>query len=111
MRGHPSLNASQGGARDIPISSVHSRPHVTEPSGRCTVSGTHGLHRLAFAAVWSPPEPPVPGARNRIARVPELRGHARIRAVLQEPPQFALLDLVSDLRAELEVEPHVVDAP
>ncbi len=46
-----------------------------------------------------------------IAVPPELGGNAGVGGVLEHAAHLAILDLVGDLGAELEVEPLVVDAP
>src|SRR5665213_1856533 len=48
---------------------------------------------------------------DRDARIPEHRRDAAVGRVLEHPAAFAVLDLPADLRAELKVQPPIVDRP
>src|SRR5712691_4821825 len=71
----------------------------------------HRLNRFALAAVRCAPEAPVSGVGDRVARFPEIGRDTGIRTILQQTAALAALDLVADLGAELEIQPHFVDAP
>ena len=85
--------------------------HVAEARGERAVRDVRALARLALAAVRQPVQPPGVRSGDRVERAPELRRDAGVRRVAQHAPELAVLDLPRDLRAELEVEPLVVDRP
>ena len=75
------------------------------------MAGVSHLARLSLATIGRPPYVPVILVADRVATGPELRRDAGVGGVFDHLPQFALLDLIGQLRAELEVEPLVVNAP
>src|SRR5437867_1730731 len=97
--------------RQSRTSSHHSHSDVAKTRRRRAVPRSHHLHRLALSAVRSSPQTPMFFVRDRIARIPEVRSDAGVRAVLEKPTHLAVLNLVTDFRAELKIQPHVVDAP
>src|SRR5271166_3432766 len=88
-------------------------PHLNSPKPRrCrTVPGAHHLLWLALTAIRSPPQCPLLARANRIQRIPEFRGDARIRRILHHARALAILDLPSDLAAKLKVVALVVNRP
>src|SRR5207248_2186932 len=97
-------------ARWVP-SRFHSDPYSAEARRRRGVAGVALLVGLALAAVRRPPRGPFAGVAEAVERTPELRGDAGVGRVAQHAAARAVLDLPRDLRAELEVEPLVVDGP
>ena len=69
------------------------------------------LAGLAFAAVGCAPHLPVLFVADGVAAAPELGRDAGVGRIFEQAAQFAVLDLVGDFGAELEVEPLVVNAP
>src|SRR2546423_552362 len=67
--------------------------------------------RLALAAVDESPEPPLGAGADGVTGVPELGRDAGVGGVLQHAAPLAVLDLVGQLGAELEIETPVVDRP
>src|ERR1700756_2096965 len=82
-----------------------------KPRRRRPVAGSHHLLRLAFPAIWSSPQSPLLPRANHIQRIPEFRGDARIRWILQHSDALAAFDLPSDLATELKVVTLVVYRP
>ena len=60
------------------------------------MSGTHGLLRLAFAAVWRAPERPVIARADRVATVPELSRDTAVARIFDHAAFFAALDLPTE---------------
>src|SRR6059036_2772754 len=94
--------------------SLPSLPHhadldVTHADRRRAVPDVGGLRWLPLAAVRRAPDRPL--LADGVAGAPEARRDAGVGAVLQHCTQLAILDLPTDLRAKLEVEAAVVDAP
>src|SRR5215472_3662358 len=85
--------------------------HILEPRWSGAVSGAHGLHRLAFAAVGRAPQRPLVARADRFHGVPEFSGDPGIRRILEHPSQLAALDLPADFAAELEVIALIVNRP
>ena len=75
------------------------------------MSGPHHLLRLALAAVRRSPQRPFIAGANRVHRIPELGGDSGVGWILQHARPLAVLDLPSNLAAELEVVALVVDRP
>ena len=69
----------------------------------------HHLLRLSFAAIRSAPERPLVARADRIQRIPELGRDAGIRWVFHHAHSLAVLDLPTDLTAELKVVTLIVD--
>src|SRR5258708_7061553 len=63
--------------------------HISEPRRRRAVPCAHGLHGLAFAAVWSSPQSPLITRADRVHRVPELGRDSRIRRILDHTARLA----------------------
>src|ERR1051326_6483549 len=82
-----------------------------ESRGARPVPCPHHLLGLALSAVRCAPERPVLGARNCRAGIPEFRADAAVTGVLQHARAFSIADFPSDLTAELEVVPLVIDRP
>ena len=85
--------------------------YVSKSRRRCSVSCTHGLHGLAFAAIWRTPQGPLVAGADGVHGIPELGGDARVRRVLDHPAQLALLDLPANFAAKLKVVALVVNGP
>src|SRR5688572_6241840 len=75
------------------------------------MSCAHDLHGFSLAAVRSSPDLPALLISDGIAGIPKLWSHACVGAVSKKTRSLSFLDLVSELRTELEVETHVIDAP
>jgi len=75
------------------------------------MSGAHNLHRLALAAVRRAPYRPLIACTDGITGPPELRSNARIGRILEETPRLAVLDLIRQLYAKLEVKAAIIDTP
>src|SRR5688572_22521758 len=75
------------------------------------MSSPHHLHGFSLATVRSAPNFPALFVADSVTGIPELRRHARIRAISKKTRLLSLLDLITELRPELEVQSHVVDAP
>ena len=75
------------------------------------MSCAHGLHGLAFAAIWRTPQGPLVAGADGVHGIPELGGDAGIRRVLDHPAQLALLDLPANFAAKLKVVALVVNRP
>src|ERR1043166_2701464 len=75
------------------------------------VAGAHHLLGLPLAAVGNTPQGPMPAVRDGDALVPELGGDAAVAGILQHAHAAAVVDLPSDLAAELEVVALVIDRP
>src|ERR1700716_2994532 len=84
---------------------------MLEARRRRAVRDVGRLRRLALAAIGQAPDFPFGTPGDRVAGVPELRRDAGIGRVLEKPAALAVDDLVGKLRAELEVEAFVIDAP
>src|SRR5688572_4618125 len=84
---------------------------VAEPRARNRVADVARLARLALAAVRRAEHHVASLVADGVARAPELVCDARVRGVLEQPALLATLDLVCDLRGELEVQAPVVDGP
>ena len=69
----------------------------------------HHLLRLSFAAIRSAPERPLVARADRIQRIPELGRDAGIRWILYHAHALAVLNLPTDLTAELKVVTLIVD--
>ena len=75
------------------------------------MSGADDLLGLAFAAVGCAPERPLVAGTDGVHRVPEFCRDAGVRRVLQHAGTLAVLDLPTDLAAELKVVALVIDRP
>src|SRR5262252_2091820 len=84
---------------------------IAETRRRRALRRPRRLHRLALAAVRRAPGDPAVLIADRVARAPKCGRHAGVCRVLEHPRFLAVLDLVTDLAAELEIEPLVVDRP
>src|SRR5262249_18050110 len=89
----------------------HSDAHVAEARWSRAVSGADNLRGLALTAIGRAPQTPMFFVRDRVAGIPELRRDAAVGAVSKQLPQLPFLYFVSALRAELEIEAHIIDAP
>src|SRR6185503_15793603 len=92
-------------------SSEHSDTDVSKARWGGAMAGAHHLHGFAFSAVRCAPEFPVFLIADGVTGIPELGCDSPIRAVAEQSRSLAFLDLVTELRSELKVETHVVDAP
>ena len=70
-----------------------------------------GLHRLALAATEGPAEIACRAVAEPVHRIPELLGLRLVGDVAQHGAALAVLDLVEELPAELEIVALLVDAP
>src|SRR5581483_907921 len=86
-------------------------PYPPESCRSSTVPGPHHLLRLAFAAVRGSTERPLLARADGVHGIPELRGDSAVGRVLQQAHPLAVLDLPTDLSAELEVVALVVNRP
>ena len=75
------------------------------------MAGTHGLHWLTLTAIRGTPKRPMSLVRDCIAGIPKLRSYSTVRAILQQPAELAILDFISDFRAELKVQSQVINTP
>ena len=75
------------------------------------MTGVGNLGGLTFAAVGRAPHHPVIRVADCITAIPKLRGDAGVGAIAQHASHLAVLDLVADLGAELEVVALIVDRP
>src|SRR5438477_6450062 len=114
----PSVRRAQGWrtrssrqSRSSLDSTHHPDPHVTEARRRRAVAGVADLAGLTLAAVRRAPHRPLRLRAYRVRAAPELGGDAGVRGAAQRPRALPVLDLPPDLRAELEVQPPVVDRP
>src|ERR1700752_1456616 len=69
------------------------------------------LPRLSLAAVGGAPHEPVLIVAYSITGIPEFGSDAGVCAITQHLPEFAILDLVTDFGAELEVVALIVNGP
>ena len=76
---------------------------LPKPRRRRAMACAHHLLRLAFAAIRRAPERPLVARADRIQRIPELGRDAGIRRILHHAHALAVLDLPTDLAAELKV--------
>src|SRR5712691_460306 len=75
------------------------------------MASSHDLLRLAFAAIRGAPERPLIVGTDRIERIPELCRDSGIRRILHHADTLAMLDLPTDLAAELKIVAPVVNRP
>ena len=75
------------------------------------MAGSHGLHRLAFAAIRRAPERPIIARANRVAAIPEFSRDTAVARIFDHAAFFAALDLPADFRGKLEMVAAVVDGP
>src|SRR5215472_12114001 len=85
--------------------------HIFESGRSRAVPSTHGLHRLAFAAVRRAPKRPLVAGADGFHGVPELGGNPGVPRVFEHASQLAVLDLPANLATELEVVALVIDGP
>ena len=75
------------------------------------MTGAHGLHGLAFAAIRRSPQRPLLRSADRVAGIPELGGDAAVTRILEHACFLAALDLPADFGPKLEIVPAIVDRP
>src|SRR5579872_5221359 len=85
--------------------------NVAESRRAGPMARAHHLLGLPLTAIRNAPQCPVVRSGNGRARIPELGGDATVARVLQHAHPLAVADLPTDLAAELEVVPLVVDRP
>src|ERR1700746_3439272 len=100
-------------ARSAPLRPFIRAPHfyIFEPRWRCAVSGAHHLLWLSFPAVRGTPQRPLLARANRIHCSPKISRDPAVRRIFQHARAFPVLDLPSNLAAELEVVALVIDRP
>src|SRR5215469_110905 len=85
--------------------------HISESGRRRAVACSHGLHKLAFAAVWSAPKRPLVAGADGVHGIPEFRSNPGIGRILQHAAQFAAFDFPANLASKLEVVALIVNRP
>ena len=91
--------------------SRHADLDVAKARRRGAVRHAHDLAGLALAAVAEAAQLPRGRRADGVERSPELRRHARVGGVSQQPPELAAADLARDLGRELKLQAAVVDRP
>src|SRR6202453_4596770 len=85
--------------------------YVSEARRGRSVSGAHGLHGLAFAAVGRPPKRPVIARADGVAAIPEFRGAAAVAGALNHAAFLAAFNLPTDFGGKLKLIAAIVDRP
>src|SRR5579863_49066 len=75
------------------------------------MAGSHGLHRLTFAAVRRAPERPIIARADGVATIPEFSGDAAVARILDHAALFAAFDLPAYFGGKLKMVAAVVDGP
>src|SRR5438552_9940285 len=85
--------------------------YPAKTGGNSAVGNGGDLQRLPFAAAERATQEIFLFAAYPVASVPEVDRVALVNHVAKHLPQFAILNLIKDLPAELEIIPLLVDAP
>src|ERR1700733_10102082 len=85
--------------------------YVSKARWRRAVSGAHGLHGLAFAAVGRAPKCPIIARADSVATIPEFGGDAAVAGILDHAAFLAALYLPADFGGKLKMIAAVVDGP
>jgi len=75
------------------------------------MSGAHGLHGLALAAIRSAPQRPVIARTNCITTIPEFRGYAAVAGMFDHAAFFAAFNFPADFSRKLKMVTAVVNGP
>src|SRR5689334_7941427 len=85
--------------------------HVAEARGSGAVSGAHGLHGLAFAAVGCSPQRPLIARADGVHGIPEFSGDAGVGRIFEHASELATFDFPADLGSKLKVVALIVNGP
>src|ERR1019366_1543933 len=80
----------------------HSYADILESRGRRSVSGAHGLHRLAFSAIRSAPQSPVIARADGVTTIPKFGGDAAVAGMLNHAAFFVAFNFPANFGGELK---------